>query len=53
MLYQNFSNALMQAKNYQSQISQKEFEMKLIDINSRYSSNNYYYNELQKQSWKF
>lgn len=48
MLYQNFSNALMQAKNYQSQISQKEFEMKLIDINSRYSSNNYY-NELQKQ----
>ena len=35
MLYQNFSNALMQAKNYQSQISQKEFEMKLIDINSR------------------
>ena len=49
MLYQNFSNALMQAKNYQSQISQKEFEMKLIDINSRYSSNNYYYNELQKQ----
>lgn len=47
MLYQNFSNALMQAKNYQSQISQKEFEMKLIDINSRYSSNNY--NELQKQ----
>ena len=49
MLYQNFSNALMQAKNYQSQISQKEFEMKLIDINSRYSSNNYYYNDLQKQ----
>lgn len=49
MLYQNFPNALMQAKNYQSQISQKEFEMKLIDINSRYSSNNYYYNELQKQ----
>lgn len=49
MLYQNFSNALMQAKNYQSQISQKEFKMKLIDINSRYSSNNYYYNELQKQ----
>lgn len=49
MLYQNFSNALMQAKNYQSQISQKEFEMKLKPINSRYSSNNYYYNELQKQ----
>ncbi|WP_308756588.1 hypothetical protein [uncultured Bacteroides sp.] len=49
ILYQNFSQALTQAKNYQSQISQKEFEMKLIDINNRYSSNNYYYNELQKQ----
>ena len=49
MLYQNFSNALMQAKNYQSQISQKEFEMRLMEINNRYSSNNYYYNELQKQ----
>ena len=49
MLYQDFSNALMQAKNYQSQISQKEFEMRLMEINNRYSSNNYYYNELQKQ----
>ena len=49
MLYQNFSNALMQAKNYQSQISQKEFEMRLMEINNRYSSSNYYYNELQKQ----
>lgn len=49
MLYQDFSNALMQAKNYQSQISQKEFEMRLMEINNRYSSSNYYYNELQKQ----
>lgn len=49
MLYQDFSNALMQAKNFQSQISQKEFEMRLMEINNRYSSSNYYYNELQKQ----
>lgn len=49
MLYQDFSNALMQAKNHQSQISQKEFEMRLMEINNRYSSSNYYYNELQKQ----
>lgn len=49
MLYQDFSNALMQAKNYQSQISQKEFEMRLMEINNRYSSSNYYNNELQKQ----
>ena len=49
MLYQKFPNDIMKKKNYQSQISQKEFEMKLIDINSRYFFFFYYYNELQKQ----
>ena len=54
MLYQNSSNELMQAKNYQSQISQKEFEIKLMDINSRYSSNREpdYITNLQRQSIK-
>ena len=52
MLYQNSSNELMQAKNYQSQISQKEFELRLMDINSRYSSNREpdYITNFQKQS---
>jgi hypothetical protein len=54
MLYQTSSNELMQAKNYQSQISQKEFEIKLMDINSRYSSNKepYYIANLQRQNVK-
>ena len=56
MLYQNSSNELMQAKNYQSQISQKEFEIKLMDINSKYSSNSNiepdYITNLQRQSVK-
>lgn len=49
MLYQNSSNALMQAKHYQSQISQKEFEMQLININNKYSSYGNDYNEIQKR----
>lgn len=49
MLYQNSSNALMQAKHYQSQISQKEFEMQLININNKYSSYGNDYNEMQKR----
>lgn len=54
MLYQSSSNELMQAKNYQSQISQKEFEIKLMDINSRYSSNKEpdYITNLQRQNVK-
>lgn len=54
MLYQRSSNELMQAKNYQSQISQKEFEMRLMDINSRYSSNKEpdYITNLQRQNVK-
>lgn len=39
MLYQNSVNELMQAKNYQSQISQKEFEIRLMDIDSEFSPN--------------
>lgn len=56
MLYQNSSNELMQAKNDQSQISQKEFEIRLMDINSRFApnngTNNFYIANLQKQSIK-
>ena len=40
ILYQNSSNELMQAKRYQSQISQKEFEIRLMDINNRFAPNN-------------
>ena len=50
MLYQSSSNELMLARNYQSQISQKELELKLLNINKRYSSNNSYHNEFQIQS---
>ncbi len=54
MLYQNSSNELMQAKDYQSQISQKEFEIKLMDINSKYSFNKEpdYITNLQRQNVK-
>lgn len=34
LLYLNSSNELIQSRNYQSQISQKEFEIRLIDINN-------------------
>lgn len=56
ILYQNSSNELMQAKRYQSQISQKEFEIRLMDINNRFASNNgvdnFYIANLQKQNIK-
>ncbi len=39
MLYQSSSNELMQAQHYQSQISQKEFEIRLMDINNRFTPN--------------
>lgn len=46
------SNELSQAQNIQQQISQKEFEIQLVDINSRYTSiqdsNYYYYNQQKK-----
>lgn len=36
MLYKSSSDALMQARVSQSQISQKEFELKLMEINNQY-----------------
>ena len=50
-LYHNSLNELAQARNYQSQASRKEFEMRLMEINSQYSlqNENFYYT-LQKQS---
>jgi len=53
MLYKSSSDALMQARVSQSQISQKEFELKLIEINNQYSlynANNPYMNLIQKHS---
>ena len=56
MLYQSSSNELMQAQHYQSQISQKEFEIRLMDINNRFTPNsrldNFYIANLQKQNIK-
>lgn len=56
ILYQNSSDELMQAKHYQSQISQKEFEIRLMDINNRFAPNNgvdnFYIANLQKQNIK-
>lgn len=52
-LIQSSSDALTKAGNVQQQISQKEFEIQLTEINSRYLSNNvvnvYYYNQQKKQ----
>lgn len=53
MLYKNSSNALMQARIFQSQASQKEFELKLMDINTQYPSygaNNPYASFVQKHN---
>lgn len=53
ILYHKSSNELAQARDYQSQISRKEFEMRLMEINNQYSSQNenlYFYYNLQKQS---
>ena len=36
--FHDSSNALTSAENEQQRISQKEFEIKLADINNRYSS---------------
>jgi len=51
--YRNSSNELMQARLMQSQISQKEFELRLTEINSHYSpynANNPYMNFMQKHN---
>lgn len=53
MLYKSSSDALMQARFFQSQISQKEFELKLMEINNQYypyNANNLYVNLMQKHS---
>jgi hypothetical protein len=46
------SNELTYARNIQQQISQKEFEIKLVDINNKYTSlqdsSSYYYNQQRK-----
>lgn len=39
LLYNQFITEFKQANNYQTQISQKEFESKLIDINLQYGNN--------------
>lgn len=53
-LVQLSSNELSQANVAQRQISQKEFEIKLVDINSTHLSSQdastYYYNQQRKQS---
>lgn len=52
-LYFNSSNELMQARNIQRQISQKELELQLLDINDRYNSYNpysYSSNSIKRQS---
>ncbi len=51
-LYLNSSNELMLSRNIQLQISQKEFELQLLNINDRYSSYKPYpyQNIIKKQS---
>lgn len=52
-LYLNSSNELMQVRNIQRQISQKELELQLLDINDRYNSYNpysYSSNSIKRQS---
>ena len=53
--YQLSSQELMLARNDQSQISQKGFELRLMEINKRFPSNNdinSYFNNIQEQSIK-
>ena len=51
LLYTNAFNDVELARNYQISISQKEMEINMIDINSRYSSfDNVYLNNIKKQS---
>lgn len=50
-LYNMSSNELMQARNMQAQISPKELELKLLDINGRYNSYNPYSSDrIKRQS---
>ena len=53
LLYLNSSNELIQSRNYQSQISQKEFEIRLIDINNKYAfsdNNTDFSNSMKRQN---
>ena len=53
--YQLSSQELMLARNDQSQISQKEFELRLMEINKRFPSNNdinSYVNNIQEHPIK-
>ena len=56
-LYIISSNELTNAITIQQQISQKEFEIKLVDINSKYTSiqdsSSYYYNQQRKTIMEF
>lgn len=48
-LYNMSSNELTQARNLQSQISQKELELRLLDIKSRYNSYEPYSSDRMKR----
>lgn len=51
LLYTNAFNDVELARNYQISISQKEMEINMIDINSRYLSfDNVYLNNIKKQT---
>ena len=53
IIYTNAFNDLESARNCQNSISQKEMELQMLDINSRYSSyDNSYLNNLNKLSLK-
>ena len=53
ILYTNAFNDIESARSCQISISQKEMELQMLDINSRYSSyDNSYLNNLNKQSLK-
>lgn len=53
-LYMNSSNAIIQARNDQAQISQKELELQLLGINNRYNYNNnpysYSFDSIKRQT---
>lgn len=51
ILYTNAFNDIESARNCQNSISQKEMELQMININSKYSSfDNSYLNNMKKQS---
>lgn len=53
ILYTNAFNDIESARNCQNSISQKEMELQMININSKYSSfDNSYLNNMKKQSLK-